>query len=82
MDDRLAMTYQRYEIPKGNGELNRTLSNNTYLICNNQRYKRLITGALMDSPLSPIVANHFTTSLENRAIETSEYKPKLWIRYT
>ncbi|GJQ87905.1 hypothetical protein Trydic_g1172 [Trypoxylus dichotomus] len=34
----------------------------------------------MGSPLSPIIANIFIQDFETRALDTAEYKPKLWLR--
>ncbi|VDP43753.1 unnamed protein product [Schistosoma mattheei] len=38
-------------------------------------------GKAMGSPVSPIVANLFTHSLETSAIARSVYPPKLWLQY-
>ena len=35
----------------------------------------------MGSPLSPIVGNIFMEGLEQRAISTADFQPKLWKRY-
>ena len=35
----------------------------------------------MGSPLSPIVANMFMEAFEDRALDTIEKKPKVWLRY-
>ena len=35
----------------------------------------------MGSPLSPVVANLFIEDLEERALNTTAFQPKLWIRY-
>lgn len=38
-------------------------------------------GMAMGSPLSPIFANIFMEEFEQKAIETSTLKPKVWLRY-
>ena len=38
-------------------------------------------GVAMGSPLSPVVANFFMEKLEQQALSTASYKPKVWFRY-
>ena len=38
-------------------------------------------GAAMGSPLSPVIANIFMESLEERALNTALLKPNMWLRY-
>ena len=40
-----------------------------------------LEGAVMGSPLSPTVANLFMESLEEKALESSPQKPRIWLRY-
>ena len=40
-----------------------------------------LEGAAMGSPLSSIVANLFMESLEEKALESSPQKPRIWLRY-
>ena len=40
-----------------------------------------IEGAAMGSPLSPIIANLFMESLEEKALESSPQKPRILLRY-
>nr|CAI5848595.1 unnamed protein product [Callosobruchus analis] len=35
----------------------------------------------MGSPLSPVVANFVMEKIEQAALETAQYKPKVWLRY-
>ncbi|XP_060531558.1 uncharacterized protein LOC132705141 [Cylas formicarius] len=67
-------------IPIDTMDLTRHCLKNTYVIYNDKRYKQ-IEGAPMGSPLSPVIANLFMIALEKRAIETADYKSKLWLRY-
>jgi hypothetical protein len=52
----------------------------TYFSYKNEFYKQK-EGAPMGSPLSPVIANLFMDDLENRAINSSELKPTVWLRY-
>ena len=40
-----------------------------------------LEGAAMGSPLSPVVANLFMEHLEERSLNTTALRPKMWIRY-
>lgn len=61
-------------------ELTQHCLKNTYFIHNEQRYKQ-VEGAPMGSPLSPVIANLFMENLEEKALDTAAFKPKLWLRY-
>ena len=52
----------------------------TYFQFRDEFFEQL-EGAPMGSPLSPIIANLFMESLEERAIESSPQKPSIWLRY-
>ena len=40
-----------------------------------------VEGVAMGSPLSPIVANLFMESFEQKALESAVIRPKMWLRY-
>ena len=52
----------------------------TYFGFKDKIYQQL-DGAPMGSPLSPIIADLYMEHFEQEAIQTSEYKPNLWLRY-
>ena len=52
----------------------------TYFQFRNCYYEQ-IEGAAMGSPLSPVVANLFMETLEEKALSTTTLKPKIWLRY-
>ncbi|GJQ69429.1 hypothetical protein Trydic_g6544 [Trypoxylus dichotomus] len=47
---------------------------------NGQRYRQT-KGTPKGSPLLHIIANIFMKDFETRALNTTKYKPKLWLRY-
>ena len=53
---------------------------NTYFSFNGNFYEQKF-GTAMGSPVSPIVANIFMQDLETKAVQYSEFIPKVWYRY-
>ena len=53
---------------------------NTYFSFNGKFYQQKF-GMAMGSPVSPIVANIFMQDLETKAVQYSEFIPKIWYRY-
>ena len=53
---------------------------NTYFSFNGNFYEQKF-GTAMGSPVSPIVANIFMQNLETKAVQYSEFIPKVWYRY-
>ena len=51
----------------------------TYLVFRSQFYQ-LVSGISLRSHFSPVVANIFMEFLEQIALESSDLKPKLWLR--
>ena len=66
--------------PKQIAELTRTCLKTTFFKQNGQFFQQT-EGASMGSPLSPVVANLYMETFEEKAIQASELKPKKWIRY-
>ena len=52
----------------------------TYFQFENQFYEQT-DGAAMSSPLSPIIANLFMEHIEEKAITSAPFQPRLWTRY-
>ena len=46
-----------------------------------EKFYEQTDGAAMGSPLSPVIANLYLESLEETAIRSVPFKPKLWVRY-
>ena len=53
---------------------------NTYFSFNGKFYQQKF-GTAMGSPVIPIVANIFMQDLETKAVQYSEFIPKIWYRY-
>ena len=53
---------------------------NTYFSFNGKFYQQKF-GMAMGSPVSPIVANIFMQDLETKAVQYSEFIPKIWYHY-
>ena len=66
--------------PKQITELTRTCLKTTFFKQNGKFFQQT-EGASMGSPLSPVIANMYMETLEEKSIQTSELKPKLWLRY-
>lgn len=52
----------------------------TYFMWNSEFYLQL-DGVAMGSPISPLIANLWMEDIENQAINTAMFKPKIWLRY-
>ncbi|KAM3823585.1 uncharacterized protein M6D78_018813 [Vipera latastei] len=76
----LTAIQNKYNPPKHILDLTNHCLSNTYFIYNGQRYKQM-EGAPMGSPLSPVIANLYMEHFETLALEKSNHKPKLWLRY-
>ena len=61
-------------------QLMRLCLTSTYFQFKDSYYEQ-IEGAAMGSPLSPVVANLFMETLEERALATATLQPKTWLRY-
>ncbi|MDA8010421.1 MAG: reverse transcriptase domain-containing protein, partial [Alphaproteobacteria bacterium] len=61
-------------------ELTRLCLRSTYFQLGDKFYEQT-DGAAMGSPLSPVIANLYLESLEETAILSAPFKPKLWVRY-
>ena len=46
-----------------------------------EEFYEQLNGTAMGSPLSPVIANLYLESLEERAIQSAILKPKMWVRY-
>ena len=46
-----------------------------------EKFYEQTDGAAMGSPLSPVIANLYLESMEETAILSAPFKPKLWVRY-
>ena len=46
-----------------------------------EEFYEQMDGAAMGSPLSPVIANLYLESLEEKAIQSAPCKPKVWVRY-
>ncbi|XP_046406218.1 uncharacterized protein LOC124171124 [Ischnura elegans] len=66
-------------IPKNFPKLVEHCLKNTFFLWNGSFYEQT-DGAVMGSPLSPVMANLFMEDFEAKAIETYQKKPKLWLR--
>ena len=61
-------------------ELTEYCVRNTYFQYKDEYFKQ-VDGMAMGSPLSPVLCNLFMNDLEKTAMEKSEQKPKMWLRY-
>ncbi|VEN48752.1 unnamed protein product [Callosobruchus maculatus] len=52
----------------------------TYFVWDTNMYEK-IEGVAMGSPLSPVVANLVMEKIEQAALKSAQYKPKIWLRY-
>ena len=52
----------------------------TYFIYDGDYYQQK-HGAAMGSPVSPIIANIYMESFEQKALSTTTYPPSVWLRY-
>ncbi|XP_077778802.1 uncharacterized protein LOC144326219 [Podarcis muralis] len=80
INEALTAIQNKYNPPEYILDLTNHCLTNTYFIHNGQRYKQ-IEGAPMGSPLSPVIANLYMEHFETNALDKSEHKPKLWLRY-
>ena len=53
---------------------------NTHFLFQGKYYEE-VNGAIIDSPISPIVANLFMEVFETKAINMATHLPSLWLRY-
>jgi len=61
-------------------ELTEYCVRNTYFQYKDEYFKQ-VDGMAMGSPLSPVLCNLFMSDLEKTAMEKSQQKPKIWLRY-
>jgi hypothetical protein len=80
VDETLDIIRSKINPPDTIMDLTEHCLNNTYFTFEGQMFKQ-VQGAPMGSPLSPVIANLFMTSLEERALTEAPLKPTLWLRY-
>ena len=54
--------------------------NTTFFVYNGDFYQQT-NGAAMGSPVSPLVANIYIESFENKALASAPHPPLIWLRY-
>lgn len=80
INETLDLLRYKHKLPNHIHSLTAHCLSNTYFLFNGKRYRQT-TRASMGSPLSLVFADIFMANLEFKALQSTQLKSKLWVRY-